>query len=282
VPGSVCGALERGWLRKSVLARASHATGEPEMQAGADTESRTSLQIAGQVEAIDAVLLELGETTTLRGARLDVELADSLMHVDVVAGDFAGDSDRQLQSVAIACVAELLDDAAQTHEVSWHLQADGKHLLIGAIGRDQLAVFVDAAARHGMALGSVQPDFCVQWNRHADALEPGSAVFAVASGREAMVACVAHGAVAAISSGAWLDRQHLAGGPPARVKTLMCGLGLEPSVTASLLDARVDRLLASVGLDAAAQSAFVLVAPQVSEGSVSSRWTVLDREAGVS
>ena len=223
---------------------------------------------------------ETDADVVLAGLRLCVELADSLMHFDVVAGDFAGDSDRQLRSVAVACVAELLDDARKTHEIRWQLQADGKHLLIGAIDHEQLGVLSEAAARHGMSLGSVQPDFCVQWNRHVNVLKPESSVFAVACGHEAMVVCVSQGAVSAISSGAWLDRDDLPGQPQVRVKTLMCGLGLESTATSHLLDARVNRLLASVGLDAAMQSAFVLVAPEMSASSVSARWAVLGREAG--
>ena len=290
VPGSVCGTLEQGWIRKRVLASASHATAESDDEPAAAAKTPAAKtpaaktpaahQAAGQARAIDAVLFELGKGAALAGLRLHVELADSLMHFDVVAGDFAGDSDRQLRSVAVACVVELLDDAQKTHEIRWQLQADGKHLLIGAIDHDQLSVLSEAAARHGMLLGSVQPDFCVQWNRHANVLKPESSVFAVASGHEAMVACVSQGAVSAISSGAWLDRDDLPGQPQARVKTLMCGLGLESTATSHLLDARVNRLLASVGLDAAMQSAFVLVAPEVSASSVSARWAVLGREAG--
>ncbi len=201
------------------------------------------------------------------------------MHFDVVAGDFAGNSDRQLQAVAAACMAELLGEAAPTHEIRWQLQADGKHLLIGAIARDQLGALSEAAARHGLTLASVQPDFCLQWNRHAPALKPGAAVFAVAAGHEAVIACVADGAVAAMSSGAWLARVHRPGNSTVTVNQLMHGLGLEPAAKEVLLDMRVDRLLASVGQDAASQSAFVLVAPEMAGAKVSSRWTLINRDA---
>jgi hypothetical protein len=276
MPGCVCGTLEQGWFRPKALTNASHAIDdESDRQSGAAAGAQAEPSIEKQARAIDAVLLELAKTASLRRARLNVVLADSLVHLDVVEGDFVGDSDRQLHSIAVACVAELLGDAAQSHEVRWQLQADGKHLLIGAIAGDQLRVLSDAAARHGLTLGSVQPDFCLQWNRHAAALKPGSAVFAVASGRDAVIAHVSDGAVAGISSGTWLDRHDAPGASTAHVKHLMCGLGLEPSVTASVLDERVDRLLASVGLDAANQSAYVLVAPEVPDMAVSSRWTVL-------
>ena len=135
----------------------------------------------------------------------------------------------------------------------------GKHLLIGSIARDQIRLLSEVATQHQMKLRSIQPDFCLQWNRHAAALKPGSSVFAVACGREAVVACVSQGAVAAISSGAWLDQSGA-------------------FTTTGVLDTRVGRLLSSLGRDAAEQSSYLLVAQDVSESALSSRWTVLQRE----
>ncbi len=278
VPHAVSGTLERGWPRPKVLARASQATSEPIASAGAPARTQPA-PLEGLSMAIDAVLAELGKAAALRGAQLNVEWADSLMHFDVVAGDFVGNSERQLQSVAAACVAELLGDAAQAHEIRWQLQAGGEHLLIGAIAREHLHALSEAAARHGLRLATVQPDFCLQWNRHASAMKPGPAVFAVASGYEAVIACVSDGAVAAISNGAWLARSQPAGNSTGAVNRLMRGLGLESSSKEVLLDIRVDRLLASVGRDAASQSAFVLVAPEMAGTKVSPRWTLFNRDA---
>lgn len=226
---------------------------------------------------IEAVLVQLGRAVPLKGARLEVEWTDALTHFDVVAGDFAGDSDRQLQAVASACVSELLGDAAQAHEIRWQLQAGGHHLLIAAIPREHLKLLSEAATRHDLTLSSVQPDFCRQWNCHAKALKRGAAVFAVASDREAVIACVDNGAIATMSSGAWFDRNQPSSGPTVTVKRLMSGLGLEPAAKAGLLDIRVDRLLASIGRDPAHQSAYVLVGPEMADANVSCRWTVLNR-----
>lgn len=276
MPQSVGATLERGWPRRKVLARASHAAGEA---AAGPSAGSAPTPADGISNAVDVVLAELGGAPVLRGAVLEVEWADALMHFDVVAGDFAANSDRQLQSVAAACMAELLGDAAPGHEVRWQLQADGKHLLIGAIAHDHLRALSEAAARHGMKVDTLQPDFCLQWNRHAGAIKPGAAVFAVASGQEAMIACVADGSVAAMSSGAWLARVHQPGNSTAAVNKLMHGLGLEPTAKEVLLDVRTDRLLASVGQDAASQSAFVLVAPELAGTKVSARWSLVNRDA---
>lgn len=281
VPGSVCGTLERGWLRPQVVASATQATGTWDPESGEADGAPSGPSLDEQTQAIIAVLAELARTAPLTGAGLYVELADAFLHLDVVEGDFAASSDRQLQAVASACVLELLGDAASQHEVRWQLQSGNRHLLIAAVSKAQIQALIDLATRHRLALRRVQPDFCTQWNRHAQALKPGSAVFAVASGREAVVAQVANGAIAAISSGPWLDR------PDARLhneraQRLMCGFGLAPTASAGLLDTRVDRLLATAGLDIHKQSAYVLVAPQLPGKAVAPRWTVFDREAQTS
>ena len=249
-PHAVCGRLEPSWLGALWSTVAGGGTNELPVQRADTTELRSDPSNETLARAVDAVLQQIASIESLQRGQLHVGLADALVHRDVVAGDFAGDSDRQLQAVAIACVSELLGDAVDLREVRWQLQADGKHLLIGAIDRDQLGVLSDAATRHGLSMGSVQPDFCLQWNRHAGALRRGAAVFAVADGHDAVVACVADGAVAALSRGA--------GG----------------------LDKLVDRLLASIGLEAADAAAFVLVNKTSSDTLVSPRWTVLNPEAG--
>lgn len=258
---AVSGRLEQGWGGK-LLAEATHVADD-------------------QAAAFELVLAQLSLTKAVKGLPVTIELADALVHLDVVEGDFGASNDRQLQSVASACVAELLGDVAETHEIRWQIQAGGKHLLIGAIAREQIRALVEMAARHELTLRSIQPDFCVQWNRHSSALKPGAAVFAVACGREAVVACVAKGAVAAISSGGWLDQSDEPGAASVGVKRLMCGFGLESATTTGILDTRVGRLLSSLGLDSADQSSYVLVAPDITQSALSSRWTVLNREGEV-
>jgi hypothetical protein len=279
MPQLTCGTLERRWGRPTVLARVSRTTGGAGGTQGSASVASSTLTAEQLSATVDAILAELGKTARLKGLRLEVEWADALMHFDVVAGDFAGDSDRQLQTVASACVAELLGDAAQAYEIRWQLQSDGHHLLIGAVQRGHLQALADAAMRHGLKLGSVQPDFCGQWNRHASALKPGAAVFTVASEREAMIACVVDGAIATMSSGAWIDASDPVPAPD--VRRLMSGFGLDVAPETSLLDKRVDRLLASIGRDPAHESAYILVAPELSDTEVSSRWTVVNRETSV-
>jgi hypothetical protein len=267
VPDSACAALSRGWWRPRVVARAEQSIAT--MAAPAD---------GGHVAldaVIDAALRTLAAAAPSKAASLDVELADSLVHLDVVAGDFVVSSHRELATIATACVEELLGDAAKEHEIRWQLQRDGRHLLIGAVARSQLQMLTELAKRHGMRLRSVQPDFCLQWNRHARLLRPGGGVFVVASGRDAVVSQVDRGTVRALSGGPWLDRRDTA---DTQAQRLVCGPGLERGVTTGALDLRVDRMLTGAGLRPETQASYVLVAPQIAQKALAQRWHVVDRE----
>lgn len=275
-PYAVSGNLVRRGLRPKVLARTGHAAGAAASSAGVATAA--AAQASALAPAIEGVFAELGQTGPLRGARLEVEWADALTVFDVVAGDFARNNDAQLQAVAAACITELLGDAAPAHEIRWQLQSSGTHLLIGAIAREYLQLLGDAAARHGLHLASVEPDFCLQWNRHAPAAKRGTSVFAVASGHDAVIACVRDGAVAAISNGAWFTGQSSEGDDRFDPGTLERALAAGRPVRKSLLDIRLARLLTSMGLDPAAVVDLVLVAPAWARSKVSSRWTVVSRD----
>lgn len=277
LPDEVHGTLTQGWRRRARLASASQAVGASESSPAPQGPAALAWS-AQHAVAVDAVLRELGAAAPLRGARLDVEIDNALVLFDVARGDFAGDSDRQLRTVAVACMSELLGDSALDQEVRCELQAGGRHLMICAMPSDQIGMLADRAASHGLRLRSVQPDFILQWNRHGTALTSGDSVFAVAQGQEAMVSCVSGGAIVEFSRGGWLDQQQAPDDPPSRSDQLMSDFGLEAHAAARALDVRVDRLLASVGQVAVGQSAYLLVAPPLADDSVSQRWTVVTRE----
>ena len=308
-PQTLAATLQRTWLRSATLA-ATRCTvdaegafrGPPKSQNGFDKP----------IGPIESVLRDLEQASPLRGAKLLVELSHALVHLDVVTGDFAGHDDQQLQAIAKACVSELLGEEAGDHEVRCQLQSDDRHLLICAIPGPQIRELEQAAAACGLQLGSVQPDFVLQWNAHAHALKAGPAVFAVATGADIAIAWVVDGVISTLSTGPLfkppgssavasqagtgaaaddraLDVERL----DSRIGGLLLGLGLSsharPSFSPSqpnpldapdLLDARVDRLLAGIGQDPAAQSAFVLVTTDASLPSASRRWSVLGSPAG--
>ncbi|MDO8251732.1 MAG: hypothetical protein Q7T78_18740 [Rhodoferax sp.] len=248
---AVWGTLRPAWSRHKVLASSSHAIDPSDI--GHDA--------AAPLTAIDAVLSELRARSPSRGVRLSVVLTDARIHFDVVAGDYRDASERQLQSIATACVAELLGDMAVGQVVRWQLQPDLQHLLICSISPQDIESMVKAAARHGLSLASLQPEFCMHWNRHAVAPPDGTGVFATTNGAHAIVACVAGSAITALSCGPCFEDEPVPQDePPAK----------------SPLDSRVNRLLASVGLDVSGVSTFILVARDLPGRRLASRWTVLD------
>jgi hypothetical protein len=249
----VQGRLQRHWPRKGLQALAERAlepsAGAPPAEAGGEALS----------QAVEQVLAELAAAAPTRGCRLEVELADPRVRYDLVAGAYGGASERQLQAIATACMAELLGDAAADQSLCWHLQPDLQHLLVCAIERGLLDALARDASRHGLALASLQPTFCRLWNRHAGALPAGLGVFGVAAEGHATVAVARRGGVAALSGGPCPDD--------------------DPAAAA--LDGRVDRLLASVGIDGGEVSAFMLAAGAVAPGRLAARWTVLQQRQGI-
>jgi hypothetical protein len=271
-PDAVHGSLVRGWLRPRVLASSRHTVADS-VGVAKDPASREEL-----AKAVDAALLELSAVVPLSGSRLIVEVADALVHLDVAQGDLAGEGDRQLQAIAQACMGELLGDTASDHALRWQLQPDGRHLLIGAVAHAHLNLLDEVAERHQLRLHSVQPEFCLQWNRHAKSMKPGTVLFAVARGREAVIAQALNGSIAAISSGAWLDRDALPAVSAAADTPAAAGRASRAQPVGRVLDHRVDRLLASLGMVATDVAAYLLVAPATPVSPASARWTVLDAE----
>lgn len=208
-------------------------------------------------KCLSGLLATLAEQSALRGARAEVELADALVLLDVVGGEFADHGERQLQAVAAACCAELLGAAgAAAHELRWQLQADERHLLICAMPRDVLEMLRECLAEHDMELRSATPQLCNTWNRHSRELGGGSAVLALANASSATVACLQDGAIAALAR-----------------------FGLSAGASIAALDAQVNRLQASLGLGADAHSRYLLVSERAVSPKALERWTLLSSEA---
>jgi hypothetical protein len=240
---------------------AAAASGASSVGAGAPSAS-------GLPTALEDVLAKLNQRASLRGARLMVEVDDSLVHLDVVEGDFAGSSDRQLDAIAAASATELLGDGAAEHDLRWSLQAEGRHLLVCAMPRALVAAVSDAAGPRGINLASMQSSFARHWNAHGGRQRSSTAVFVVASRGHAVVACVVERSICAISSGPWI-------GPRAPKVGAALTTGTRDAAI-KVLDAWVDRLLASLGIPCAAATVFTLVAPSARVHGTSPRWNLID------
>lgn len=247
----VCATLRRGWYRHEVLARASHAV-EQSIMAPDDPLP---------LGAIDAVLSDLRASAPRGAVDLHVIMTDKHIYFDVVSGDYRDSSERQLQSIASACVGELLGDLAAGQLIRWQLQPDQQHLFICATAQQYIESIEQAAVRQGLCLASLQPEFCAHWNRHAVAAHPGTFVFATANCAQVTVACVEGDAITAISDGLIPQDE------PWPQGTLRA---------ATQLDSRVNRLVASIGVDLSTVSTFILVVRELPLHRLHSRWTVVD------
>ncbi|MGZ5157072.1 MAG: hypothetical protein ACXWJA_11670 [Caldimonas sp.] len=260
-PGAIVATLETGWpRRRRVSASAPPAGAQADGSAGVIATPGLDPQM------LDTVLDGIELSAPVRGASLSVELADPLVHFDVVEGDFGAQGDRQLQSIAVACMGELLGEAAGEHEVRWSLQAGERHLVIAAVPRALIASLAAAAELRGLRLDSVQPAFGRRWNAFARGLKASTAVFASTSGAHAVVSCVVDRAVCAVSAGPWQEDG---------------GAAAEPAATASaeslsLLDDRAARLLASIGIESSVESDYLLVSANAPGAAAASRWSVVD------
>jgi hypothetical protein len=256
---SVQGSLRPGWGPGKVLARAS-LDFNPQINGrampGATLEPGDSSALA-----IETVLSELVASTPSQKPDLVVVLADSRVHFDVVSGDYGTASEKHLQAIANACVAEILGDTATSQIVRWQLQPDMKHLLISAMGSQDIELVVQAGDRHQLPLKSLQPDFCAKWNQYAKALPDGTGVFATVCDGHLIVAFALRGSIAALSSGSTVNDE----------RSLPYDIRSKDAI-----DERVDRLLSSVGRDSNEISSFVMVAPNRAQAPKSLRWTIIN------
>lgn len=264
-PEGIAGTLTTGWPRpRRIRATAAASLAADPSPAAPDGESSCATLA---VEALQAVLDELGLASRLRGARVVVEVADPLVQFDVAEGDFAALGDRQLQSIATACMGELLGNALADHEVRWSLQAGERHLVIAALPRAWIAALAEEVNLRGARLASVQPAFARRWNAYARSLPTPNAVFASTSGAHAVVSCVVGRALCAVSTGPWQDSE------PA---VAAASAAATPAGSLSLLDERAERLLASLGVEPGDALTCLLVGADVAASAAPSRWTVIE------
>jgi hypothetical protein len=269
-------ALSSRWPRPKSLARASQAWVAPAADAQPG-HSQPSIQPAFAA-TFDRLCQELTQTASLPGAALDVELADALVHFDVLEGEFVGHGEAQLAKLIRACARDVLGESGDEHELRWQLQADEKHLLMCAVPAALLKDLRAGAARHRLRLRRVQPRFPLRWNRHNGLLRSGLGVFASGHDDHAVIAFVRNGVVEALSTGSCPAELEDPNSPAPSVDRLLNSLGLEKTATPTRLDAQVDRLIASLGVDAKQLGHFVAVDGGRNGQALSSRWQLYDND----
>lgn len=248
---AVRGTLSRAWSPHIALNQCLCPIGESAIDPG---DSAYDSANPDSVAAIQMVLTTLAQGSHAKAAHLKVLVTNSLMHFDVVSGDFGAARERDLQAIARACVVEMLGERAVNQVIRWQLQPGDRHLLISSMNQSAVDAMVQIASQYRMALVSLQPEFGERWNLHASSLSGSLSVFASVDDRHAIVCFVNNGAITALSHG------------PAPIDE-----SASTSATGSL-DERTDRLLASVGQDASALTSFVLVAPEDASPNALPRW----------
>jgi hypothetical protein len=228
--------------------------------------------------ALGRLLDQLDRKAHIGGASVDVEIASSLLHFDVVEGEFDAMSERQLTSLARAAVVELLGERSEDHVITWHLQQGQRHLLIVAIPNHWLQSVRKVAAAHGVTPASVRPAFNRQWNAFMARQAPADGVFAVADHDDVVIAFVQRGAITAVSCGPCYEDPGRFSDSMAR---LMAELVLARKNKFAPIDLQVDRMLSGLGIDPEAPGRYLLVARGEPPARLSTRWAVKP-PAGVS
>jgi hypothetical protein len=225
------------------------------------TDGERATALAG---ALDAALAELSIEAPLDGTAAVAEVDDEWALFDVASGDFSANAPDELGRIAQACADELLGAEAAAWLVRWQLQPSEHHLLIGMLPTDVCAAIEETALAHRLALRGLQPRFCGTWNRCAPGVAGDCAVFVATSAHQALVACVERRAISALGTGPWSALDAARPGPAGRTLAL------------ASLDAMVDRLATSHGIDLAAVSEYRLAVADPSVWKSPGRWTVVE------
>ena len=244
--------LHGGWPQRALLRHAECACAP-----AGDAEPNTPTwkpSVETWRPALMAVLDELQSSRPLQGLEVHAEIGDEFAHLDVAEGDFATAGDAELERMAQASLRDTLGEDDAAFEVRCHLQGGERHLVLCALSRPMVHELRQALASRGLVLTHMAPAFARRWNRHRAGF--GSGIFASAESGHCVAALVQEGRLEAITAAT-------------------CGSAMEPARSQSPLDAMVDRLLATFGLDAAAPRHFVLIDRGPSQAALSQRWTVL-------
>jgi hypothetical protein len=240
---------------------------------------RIALQPDGSnaAEVVREALLSLSQRADIRGAQLNVQVADNLAVLEVIRGepnDLIRSNNKQLQRLAEVAIAEVMGDKAANYDVRWHVQADNEHLFVCALPKVLLAGINSAAQAYGVTLAHVQPQFSQVWNASLAQLSQTraqQAVFLRASENEAVLGCVRNGVITQVSQALSMrnETDTLEG-----ITDAADNISQHVS-TMARLDAMVDRLLTALGEDPTQTWRFFASSQGLSRADFSPRWQLL-------
>lgn len=140
-------------------------------------------------------LLELADARH----RARVVVDNDFCWLDVIEGDFAAYDGRVIDLVARSALTEAVGDAAGAQSLRWHLQHDGRHLVVLAMPDALIEAARTALAQRRWTLANLESAFVHGWNRLNIRLNRPDAVVAWVQEGHATVARVKRGVITAIS-----------------------------------------------------------------------------------
>jgi len=177
---------------------------------GAEAHSRTERRVAAGegarfdslIACVAALAAELdalvASGTAIRGARVDVAVADRWLIYDIVEIDLRDLSGRAAEPAVAALLADLAGVAPASLAARWQTIAEPALQLACAMPADAVAALAQLVRRHGLRWGRVQGEFIRAFNSHRDELDGGTAALAVIRPNGAQIGVVASGALAAL------------------------------------------------------------------------------------
>lgn len=228
-------------------------------------------------EVVREALLSLSQRADIRGAQLNVQVADNLAVLEVIRGepsDLIRSNNKQLQRLAEVAIAEVMGDKAANYDVRWHVQADNEHLFVCALPKVLLAGINSAAQAYGVTLARVEPQFSLVWNASLAQLSQTraqQAVFLRASENEAVLGCVRNGVITQVSQALSMRNET---DTPDGIAEAADNISQHVS-TMARLDAMVDRLLTALGEDPSQTWRFFASSQGLSRADFSPRWQLL-------
>ncbi len=228
-------------------------------------------------EVVREALLSLSQRADIRGAQLNVQVADNLAVLEVIRGepnDLIRSNHKQLQRLAEVAIAEVMGDKAANYDVRWHVQADNEHLFVCALPKVLLAGINSAAQAYGVTLARVEPQFSQVWNASLAQLSQTraqQAVFLRASENEAVLGCVRNGVITQVSQALSMRND---ADTPNGIAEAADNISQHVN-TMARLDAMVDRLLTALGEDPSQTWRFFASSQGLSRADFSPRWQLL-------
>ena len=173
---------------------------------GGPTERRTSASGGPRFDSLLACVGALGTEldaltgsgTTVRGARIDIVVADAWLIYDIVEIDLRDLPDRTAESTVSALLADLAGVEPGSLVARWQTIGRPATQLTCAMPADAAASLNDLVRRHRLRWGTVQGEFVSALNSHRSEFDGVPTALAVMRPQGTQIGVVSNGVLAAL------------------------------------------------------------------------------------